>query len=89
MGNWGMRAILNVISNAVEHTSENGIVYIEVYENEGYFVFVISDTGNGFSAEALKHATEQFYMSDQSRNSNAHFGIGLYITNLVIKQHKG
>lgn len=84
-----MRAILNVISNAVEHTPANGIVYLEVNESEGYFVFIINDTGNGFSAEALKHATEQFYMSDQSRNSNAHFGIGLYITDLVIKQHNG
>lgn len=84
-----MRAILNVISNAIEHTSANGSIYLEVNENEGYFVFVISDTGNGFSAEALKHAAEQFYMSEQSRNSNAHFGIGLYITDLVTKQHNG
>ena len=84
-----MRAILNVISNAVEHTPTNGIVYLEVNESERYFVFVISDTGNGFSAEALQHATEQFYMNDQSRNSNTHFGIGLYITDLVIKQHNG
>ncbi len=84
-----MRAVLNVISNAVEHTLANGIVYLEVTENEGYFVFVIHDTGNGFSAEALKHATEQFYMSNQSRNSDAHFGLGLYITDLVTKQHNG
>lgn len=84
-----MRAILNVISNAAEHTSANGIVYLEINESGRNFVFVITDTGNGFSAEALKHATEQFYMGDQSRNSNAHFGIGLYITDLVIKQHNG
>lgn len=84
-----MRAIVNVVSNAAEHTPANGTVYLEVHESDGYFVFAVSDTGNGFSAEALKHATEQFYMDDQSRNSNAHFGIGLYITDLVTKQHNG
>lgn len=84
-----MRAMINVISNAVEHTPANGMVYFEVYESGGYFVFVISDTGNGFSEEALQHATEQFYMDEHSRTSNLHFGMGLYITDSVIRQHKG
>ncbi|MCM1145831.1 MAG: HAMP domain-containing histidine kinase [Blautia sp.] len=84
-----MRALLNVISNAIEHTPTNGIVSLTVKESDGYFVFIIRDTGSGFSAEALKHAAEQFYMGDKSRNSDTHFGMGLYITDLVIKQHHG
>lgn len=84
-----MRAILNVVANAVEHTRANTKVYLEVNESNGYFVFIISDTGSGFSAEALKHGIEQFYMGNQSRNSNAHFGMGLYITSSIIEQHNG
>lgn len=84
-----MRALLNVVSNAIEHTPANGIVSLTVKESDGYFIFVILDTGSGFSAEALKHAAEQFYMGDKSRNSDTHFGMGLYITDLVIKQHHG
>lgn len=46
-------------------------------------------TGNGFSPVALKRATEQFYMDDQSRNAKSHYGIGLYVANSIITQHGG
>lgn len=84
-----LRALNNVMSNAVEHTPSGGIVTFKVSEDNGYIVFTISDTGMGFSSEALKHATEQFYMDDRSRNSKSHFGIGLYVADSVAKQHGG
>jgi len=52
-------------------------------------VFTVTDTGTGFAPEALKHATEQFYMDDDSRNSKSHFGMGLFIAASVVRQHKG
>lgn len=84
-----MRAIINVFSNAVEYTPTGGTIMFEVSEENDYIVFSVSDTGNGFSAEALQHATEQFYMDDRSRNSKAHFGIGLFMVDLVMRQHEG
>lgn len=84
-----MRALVNVFSNAVEYTPTDGTIIFEVSEENGYIVFSVSDTGNGFSAEALQHATEQFYMEDRSRNSKSHFGIGLFMVDLVMGQHEG
>ena len=52
-------------------------------------IFKTIDTGRGFSEEALKNAKKQFYMDDKSRNSKKHSGIGLYMADLVIKQHNG
>ena len=49
----------------------------------------ITDEGTGFTSEAIHHAQEQFFMGDKSRTSNMHFGMGLYITNSIIKQHGG
>jgi len=49
----------------------------------------ITDEGTGFTSEAIHHAQEQFFMGDKSRTSNMHFGMGLYITNSIIKQHDG
>lgn len=83
------RALINIVSNAVEHTPSGGSVIFEVYDKGKEIVFIISDTGNGFCEEALKHAKEQFYMDDISRSSRTHFGIGLYAADSIAKGHGG
>ena len=60
-----------------------------MYEKDSFILCSITDTGNGFSPEALKRATEQFYMDEQSRHSKSHYGIGLYVANSIITQHGG
>lgn len=84
-----VRAIVNVVSNAIEHTPPYGVVSLEVWEEKGNLLFAISDTGPGFTTEALKHATEQFFMDDNSRNSKFHYGIGLYVAASTIRKHGG
>lgn len=84
-----IRMFVNVLSNAVEHTPQGGDVTFEVREHNSELSFLITDTGKGFSAEALKHATEQFFMDDDSRNSKSHYGIGLYVAASIAKKHNG
>lgn len=84
-----IRALMNVLSNAVEHTPQGGKISLEAFQYENMLSIVISDTGSGFSAEALKHGTEQFFMDDDSRNSKSHYGIGLYVAVSVVQKHGG
>lgn len=84
-----IRMLVNVLSNAVEHTPQGGNVTFEVWEYNNELSFRITDTGTGFSDEALKHATEQFLMDDDSRNSKSHYGIGLYVAASIAKKHGG
>ena len=84
-----IRALMNVLSNAVEHTPQGGKISLEAFQYENMLSIVISDTGSGFSAEALKHGTEQFFMDDDSRNSKSHYGIGLYVAASVVQKHGG
>lgn len=51
-----LRAFLNIFSNAAEYTPEGGTVYFEVYNENKYIIFKITDTGRGFSKEALQYA---------------------------------
>lgn len=84
-----IRAFVNILSNAVEYTPAKGTIFFDVNEKDNAILFSITDTGSGFSSEALKRATEQFYMDDQSRNSKSHYGIGLYVVNSIVTQHGG
>lgn len=84
-----MRMLVNVLSNAVEHTPQGGTAAFEIRERDGELSFLITDSGQGFSDEALKHATEQFFMDDDSRSSKFHYGIGLYAAASIAKKHNG
>lgn len=84
-----IRVFANVLSNAIEYTPAGKTVFFEVYEKDNSILCSITDMGSGFSPEALKRATEQFYMEEQSRHSKSHYGIGLYVANSIIAQHGG
>ncbi len=84
-----LRAFENILSNAVEHTPENKSIFLTITEEDNLMKIAVSDMGNGFSPEALKRATEQFYMSDDSRSSKSHHGIGLYTANTIVNYHGG
>lgn len=83
------RAIMNVISNALDYSPPLGTIYVTTQKVDHFLHISITDEGTGFTSEAIHHAQEQFFMGDKSRTSNMHFGMGLYITNSIIKQHNG
>lgn len=83
------RAVINVVSNAVEYAPECGTVKLAVEGVRGLLRFQVSDNGKGFSPEDLKQAATQFYRGDNSRSSEKHFGMGLLIAKSVAERHGG
>lgn len=87
------RAFMNVLSNAVRFTPEGGEIHTqaEIIEASGkkWMRYTVSDSGEGFSAEALLHAKEQFYQDDKSRSGKEHYGMGLYIAEQFINAAGG
>lgn len=83
------RGIVNVLSNAVEHTPPQGSVTLEVRSERSAVYFTVTDTGGGFSPADLREAAAQFYMGDRSRTSGRHHGMGLYIAESAAQQHGG
>lgn len=65
-------------------------LFPEEKQDGGTFLLVtVKDSGSGFSGEALRHGTEQFYQSDKSRAGTAHYGLGLYIARTVLEENGG
>ena len=84
-----VRAIMNVIDNALDYSPPKGTVSVNVQKQDCFLLISITDEGSGFTLEALHHAQEQFFMGNKSRTSDMHFGMGLYITSSIIRQHNG
>lgn len=83
------RAIINVVSNAVDYSPEHGTIWLSVSSEDNKVRFTVTDSGKGFSPEDLRNATNQFYQGDFSRSSKLHYGMGLFIADSIVKQHSG
>ncbi len=83
------RAIINIISNAVDYSPKSSKIYFRVETLQDNICFTIIDSGKGFSEKDIKFAATQFYTGDKSRTSKTHYGMGLYIADSIVKQHGG
>ncbi|MDY3222230.1 MAG: HAMP domain-containing sensor histidine kinase [Lachnospiraceae bacterium] len=83
------RAIMNVVNNALDYSPQDSSISISMTGDKRSLQISVADAGPGFLQEDLLHAEEQFYMADHSRSSNLHFGMGLFITKSIVRQHGG
>jgi len=83
-------AFLNLITNAIRYTGENGIISINWSLINGLPIFEVRDTGSGIKQKHINRITERFYRvdADRSRNSGG-TGLGLSIVKNIINQHDG
>ena len=84
------QAIGNLLGNAARYTSEGGKILVASYEQEGYAVVQVTDTGIGISEENLEMLFKRFWRADMARaRATGGIGIGLSITKEIIERHKG
>ncbi len=87
-----MQVLINLLDNAVKHSTTEDIITIEVTvdEAEKNVVFKISDQGTGISKEDLPFIFQQFYTSKtQIIDAKRGIGLGLAICDAIIKAHGG
>ena len=83
------RAIMNLISNAIDYSPNNGLVELDVVLKDSILSIAVRDQGSGFSEEMLRSGVGLFKMGDSSRSSKRHYGIGLYMVENTAKLHNG
>lgn len=80
----------NLLSNALRHTPPGGSVSVETRPGRDEVNIVVSDTGEGLSAEQLPHVFERFYRADPARTRDDRgSGIGLTIAQAIVDAHGG
>lgn len=85
-----LQVLINLLGNALRHTSAGGRVTFGVERIEDEIVLFISDTGIGISPVHLPHLFERFYRVDKARSRTlGGSGIGLTISKALIEAHGG
>lgn len=77
---------LNLFSNAIKYTNENGHIKIYSYETDTAFAVCFQDNGIGMSNEAQKHIFDEYYQEDGSRPGKG-IGLGLSICKRITDLH--
>lgn len=84
------RAVSNLVSNALQHTSAGGQVLLAVKQENGSVEIQAQDTGCGIGSEHLPRIFNRFYRADAARSSNSGgVGLGLAIVKSIMDLHGG
>lgn len=76
----------NLIANAVRFSKSE--IRIELKTDANHINLCVRDDGQGFSNEELTNATKPYYKGENT-SADMHFGLGLYICNLLCEKHGG
>jgi two-component system sensor histidine kinase/response regulator len=81
------RAIQNVLVNAVQASSDReGSVTVTCTRKDFYADVLVEDTGHGITSEQMAKIFDPYFTTKQTKSGT---GLGLYITNKVIEDHRG
>ncbi len=84
-----MRALRNILENAVRHTPADGAVVVEV-GREGNDAYVsVADSGGGVQDDALPRIFEVGFRGDPARSPGGGAGLGLAIARSFVEAHRG
>ncbi len=84
------QVIINIISNAIKYTPDEGTVDIQVIKRDELAIIQVKDSGIGIPTEDVVHIFDRFYRVDKARTRNmGGTGLGLSIAKEIVNGHDG
>lgn len=84
------RALINLLSNAVQHTAPGQVIEVQIAVEEHQVSIGVANPGAPIASEHLPRLFERFYRVDASRsNSGNNHGLGLAIVKAIALMHGG
>lgn len=85
------RALSNLLDNALRFTPTDGEVRVRIVDQPASVRLTVENDGDGISEELLPRLFDRFYRADPARQegSSEHAGLGLAITQSIIRAHGG
>jgi signal transduction histidine kinase len=83
-------AVNNLLENAIKYSPAEQGIYISLHSTDNTIVLRVKDNGVGIPDNEKKKIFNKFYRvgNEESRKTKG-TGLGLYLTNKIVHQHKG
>ncbi|MGL4572369.1 MAG: sensor histidine kinase [Clostridium sp.] len=84
------RILLNLISNSIKFTSKNGMILVNVFENEKDIKIIIEDNGIGMDKHFVNKIFVKYAMGQNNNEiSEKGSGIGLFVVKKLVELQNG
>ena len=85
------QVLINLISNAIKYTPQNGSIKVWLEKTNSYAIIRIEDNGPGIPKKDLENIFERFFRAERSRTrtKSGGYGLGLSIADRITKAHNG
>ncbi len=85
-----VQALINLISNAIKYTPDNGKIIVEAARDGDAIVFSVIDNGYGIPVWAQEEVFKKFFQADSVMSHRVGgSGLGLTITKGIVEEHGG
>lgn len=82
--------ISNLLSNAVKYSPDGMHIQVSCRKNSEGIEFSVKDEGMGIAEKDIEHLFDRYYRVETPIHNNiSGFGIGLYLSAEIVKQHGG
>ncbi|WP_433739596.1 heavy metal sensor histidine kinase [Pseudomonas putida] len=85
------RALSNLLDNALRFTPAQGEIRIRIVNQTKGLHLIVENSGDGINEDLLPRLFDRFYRADPARHegSSEHAGLGLAITQSIVRAHGG
>lgn len=83
-----VQVLINILNNAAKFSAPEKEIVIELSAEKKLIVISITDQGEGIAEEEIPLIFKGFYRSQKNKKTEG-LGLGLFITNAIVKEHKG
>ncbi len=87
-----MSVLRNLVNNAIEELARNesgGTVKLRFQENSDFYIFTVSDNGEGIDSEDLKYIFEAGFSTKYEKTGDICRGIGLTLVKDIVENRLG
>ena len=82
--------VSNLISNAIKYAPKNESIQVSRQMNNGSVQVSVADKGMGIKPQDIDHVFDRYYRIESKHTQHiAGFGIGLYLSAEIVRQHAG